>query len=86
MFIDTSSNRGYVKEVVNEFGFDLIDPEVFIKFLNNDMYFETWQDVEREMIARRGNNFSIDLLKREYRLCALYLYNRGYTDINRNKL
>jgi hypothetical protein len=50
------------------------------------MYFETWQDVEREMIARRGNNFSMDLLKREYRLCALYLYNRGYTDINRNKL
>ncbi len=86
MFKNNNENRGYVKEIADEFDLDLVDPEIFLRFLDEDeFYIKNWSDVEREMIQLTGNNINMSGLKRQYKLCGYMLSVRGYS-IDRAKL
>lgn len=87
MFINDYFNRSVVKEIADEFDLDLVDPEIFLRFLDpNEFYIKTWADVEREMIMKTGNNISMSKLKTQYKWCGSYLRGRGYTDFDNSKI
>ncbi len=39
MFKNNNENRGYVKEIADEFDLDLVDPEIFLRFLDEDEFY-----------------------------------------------
>ncbi len=86
MFVNDSTNRSIVKDIAESNNLILIDPEIFLRFVNDDFYIKSWDDVAREMEMKNGNIVSMSRLKSQYKLCGILLYSSGYTEFDRSKL